>query len=574
MKKPIVSSNCSGYALLMVMVTTAVGLTVTSAYLKWSSTKESMNERSKVFRSKLQVAEASTETFYSHISKDFLTVGKERVDQRIWQYSSWYTTSFGRLNVLIDNDPADQAFSQELLFNNWTFGTKVEDWALKPLLSSLEGLYGEAATFKVYSYGRKTGMSSVLVKNIEQNIQCASLPLFQFGIFYIKDLELSPGADIDERQTLHGRVHSNASMYLRPSGKLLQFQDPVTSSGEIFHTFHPDDPRTTTPTDGISYNGDKLSQVKSFVLPVGETPPQNAGHILINKPPLTESKDSILGKFRMYNKADLIIEVYDSDIIRGFSGAYNNFNTQIPQNVMEDFVDLSLFFNRREYKYVRSVDIDMEEFLDSYDSLKSALGREIRVLYIADLRTDSFFYQSGVRLIEGEVLPETGLTVATMNPLYVQGDYNIGETRGRGNRGRVISPVVPASLMADAITVLSANWKDSDSTKGLGSRRASKTTVNAALIGGIVPSGGGFYSGGMENLVRLLEDWSGRVLDINGSYVVLFESEIATAPWGTYDVYNTPRRRYSFDDNFLNPNLLPPGTPEVRMVIRNPWIES
>lgn len=571
MKRPIVSSNSSGYALLMVMVTTAVGLTVTSAYLKWSSTKESMNERAKVFRSKLQVAEASTETFYSHISKDFLTAGKDLVDQRIWQYSSWYTTGFGRLNVLIDNDPADLAFSQELLFNNWTFGTKVENWALRPLTSSLEGLYGEAATFKVYSYGRKmTGRSSLLVKNIEQNIQCASVPVFQFGIFYLKDLELSPGADIDERQTLYGHVHSNGSIYLRPSGKVLQFQDPVTSSGDIFHTFHPDDPRTTTPTDRISYNADKLSQVKSYVLPVGETPPQNPGRILIEKPPLTESKDSILGKFRMYNKADLIIEVLDGGIIRGFSGTYNNFNTQIPKNVMKKLVNLpkpkNFFFNRREYRDVQSVDLDMEEFLAQYGSLKSALGRDIRVLYVADLRTSTFSSQSGVRLIKGEVLPQTGLTVATMNPLYVQGNYNIGDNQG--------GQVVAASLMGDAITVLSENWEDSESMNGLASRRASQTKINAALIGGIVPSGGGFYSGGMENLVRLLEDWSSRELNINGSYVVLFESEIATAPWGTYDVYNTPRRRYSFDENFLNPNLLPPGTPEVRMVIRNPWIES
>src|SRR5439155_19045027 len=68
----------------------------------------------------------------------------------------------------------------------------------------------------------------------------------------------------------------------------------------------------------------------------------------------------------------------------------------------------------------------------------------------------------------------------------------------------------PAAIIADAITVQSNAWNDGNSDKSLSSRVASHTTVNAALIGGIVPSSGGNYSGGAENFVRFMENWSGK----------------------------------------------------------------
>ena len=84
--------------------------------------------------------------------------------------------------------------------------------------------------------------------------------------------------------------------------------------------------------------------------------------------------------------------------------------------------------------------------------------------------------------------------------------------------------------MGDAITVLSANWKDTyNSNTNLSSRVPSATTVNAATLEGIVQStnvGSTYYSGGVENFLRLEENWSGLTLTYNGSIVVMFPSHL------------------------------------------------
>src|SRR5690606_11590842 len=137
--------------------------------------------------------------------------------------------------------------------------------------------------------------------------------------------------------------------------------------------------------------------------------------------------------------------------------------------------------------------------------------------------------QSGVRVYNGQTLPKQGLTVATPNPLYVQGHYNApGSALGTSDT----SDTKPASLVGDAITILSQSWNDNNSTKALSQRVASATTVNAAILAGNVPTGNGYYSGGIENFPRFLENWSGKKFTYNGSMVLMFNSQIATAPWG------------------------------------------
>jgi hypothetical protein len=119
--------------------------------------------------------------------------------------------------------------------------------------------------------------------------------------------------------------------------------------------------------------------------------------------------------------------------------------------------------------------------------------------------------------------------------------------------------------------VLSTAWSDSNSSKSLGNRDAADTTVNAAFLGGIVPSDGDDYSGGVENFPRFLEDWNGRKFTYNGSMVVMFYSKISKAVWGKSDVYNAPNRNWAFDLNFMDATKLPPGTPQLLTLIRGAW---
>lgn len=221
----------------------------------------------------------------------------------------------------------------------------------------------------------------------------------------------------------------------------------------------------------------------------------------------------------------------------------------------------------------------------------------------------------GLRLRRGGQLPKikrtgvggdgtlVGLNVITPNPAYIEGDFNTGTTYNNGvyaslpddrpatqpssNRApnsnnnlfdsanRIVSgyedsdivyidqngvqhPVIPpAAITADAVNILSNAWTDSNSFNGLNSRVAAHTTVNAAIISGVVPTGARdaqnkitSYSGGAENYPRFLENWTGKTFTYHGSMIMAFESEQAFVRWGKSNVYNPPDRRWFHEDSF------------------------
>jgi len=192
-----------------------------------------------------------------------------------------------------------------------------------------------------------------------------------------------------------------------------------------------------------------------------------------------------------------------------------------------------------------------------------------------------------VRLVNGAQLPylgrPDGLTVVTPQPIYVLGNYNIQTNNSSTNSFGTSNTVytVPAGLMGDAITVLSTNWNDTATAYKRGgsysSRNPAATTINAACLEGIVQSttigSQQYYSGGLENFLRLEENWSQSIaLTYNGSIVVMFPSIYATNFWqvpGNY--YNPPNRNWAFDMLYTNTWRVPPLAPSCKTLIRGQW---
>jgi hypothetical protein len=85
-------------------------------------------------------------------------------------------------------------------------------------------------------------------------------------------------------------------------------------------------------------------------------------------------------------------------------------------------------------------------------------------------------------------------------------------------------------------------------------------------------AGGLRRSGGIINYPRFLEIWNidGRehAWSYAGSFIPLFRSTQAMSQWEqeTSVIYLPPRRAWSFDQTFLDPNRLPPGTPFFQYV--------
>jgi hypothetical protein len=158
-----------------------------------------------------------------------------------------------------------------------------------------------------------------------------------------------------------------------------------------------------------------------------------------------------------------------------------------------------------------------------------------------------------------DVLANT--TLATDNPIYIQGDFNSGGS------------VKGVALVADAINILSNAFTG----RNCGTRPiASVTNINAAFFGGNVPtpSGGGDYSGGLENYPRFHEDWSGGVnCNILGSFINLWTSSQAVGIWGDAD-YSPPVRNWGWDVRFQNPDFWPPFIPSIFSVERSGFLEG
>lgn len=212
--------------------------------------------------------------------------------------------------------------------------------------------------------------------------------------------------------------------------------------------------------------------------------------------------------------------------------------------------------------------------------------------------TDHKYYRRGIRLINGTTLPgildmvtpanTRGFTVASENGVYVKGNYNATHVTSVPSTGNTpfdnYRPVntavhIPASVVADGVTILSNNWRDSESfvspynkETSPGYRQASETTIRFAMISGdtiatreTTPNQGGIspkLNGGVHNFKRFLEKWSGDYLSYSGSLINLYNSRNAVGSFKCCNtVYDPPYRNWVFDSTFLDPTRLPPGTP-------------
>jgi hypothetical protein len=436
--------------------------------------------------------------------------------------------------------------------------------------------------------------------NLTQVFKYVQIPLFQFGVFYGKgvDLEIAPGASM----TLNGRVFANSNIYLSPQGGTLQISALLATAGNIYRTIKrdgtegfggnpqimdaggtyrtlsfdhvaqgPSSPWTPwTPTDWMNAANSLFGgTVKDSAMGVTEIIPQIpdlfynpsnpdvVAHKLIELPQASDSSE--LAAAKMYSQAGL-------RIVDGVATNQSGGSVSLPAGA----VTTTSFYDAREGKTMQITQVNI--------GLLGSATPTNGVLYVAS-SSASPTAQCGnpcpaVRLVNGSALPSQGLTVVSQNPVYIQGDYNTALT-GPGGTNHP-----PAAVLADAVTVLSNGWSDANSTLGsppgsqLSSRTATNTTVNAAIATGpSVESAVGQGNGQLENDIRLLENWSAKTFTYRGSIVNLWHSLQVRAPWQTTGVYyNAPTRNWSYDTLFNG--TPPPGTPMAVRRVRGQWSQN
>jgi Tfp pilus assembly protein PilX len=444
---------------------------------------------------------------------------------------------------------------------------------------------------------------------VVQAVQAGLIGLFQFAVFYDQILEIFPG----QPMTLLGRVHSNNNIYLG-SGYLsdkLKIDSYLTSAQNIYR-YRLD--TGVTPSSAqikdasgayqyldkdhsaadwaswalATYNGlvrDSALQATPLNVPINLAGGENP-HQLIEKG-LYPGDSYTLQQQKLYWQADYRIIVDSGGTVRVWAGDFGSEHDVTASHDPTPFLTTNTnFYDKREGKCMQAAQVDV-------GALRTAAGWNFTkgVLYVSSAKAPTGTCGTGtpnaprtpaVRLTNGTELPYTnsnpaqnlGFTVATDRPIYVQGDYNTKDTTGALHNGNDAT-TPPASVMGDAVTVLSNNWgTNSSDTKGndaVTNRSATNTTMYAGVVSGVKATvAGSSYSGGLENYFRLLEDWTSRTLTYRGSMVTLYQSAVATGTWqATGNYYNAPTRDWSFDTLF---NIkLPPGTPRVQVTQRLGW---
>jgi len=487
--------------------------------------------------------------------------------------------------------------------------------------------------------------------------QYIEVPLFQAMYFFEHDLEIYRPAPM----IVGGLVHSNSRLLLSgssdQSGVELNFQGNVSYAGgdATYAGYTPTEPpvgglawsgsTASTMEEATFSNGGKAAQLSkvSRYEPLGNKPaavldtppagplaadgqligpdgdsdgnPNNDSYHELIEPP-NNSNPSYpdppeIAKRRLYNKAGVIVSVNGATITT--SGSSPNYTTVVSVTAangttltstqidnIKKATSKTTIYDERENKMVDVVNVDVSKITPELNGAAGFNG----VLYVQDVTPTSTgdTEPRTVRLQKGGTLPTNGLTVASQNPVYIQGDYNTGTSydasgnplsasvpaNSTGNPNNTDSPTVsgyarkPSAVIADAVMFLSNNWKDSNASStssSLSNRVASNTTYNTAIMSGFIPSGwdpdgsGGAaaygYSGGANNFPRFLENWSGKSCTYFGSMVELFQSKIFTGKWNTGDIYSPPQRRWNYDTLFST--TPPPGSVDAVVIIRGTW---
>jgi hypothetical protein len=389
---------------------------------------------------------------------------------------------------------------------------------------------------------------------------------FQHAIFYDQDLEWLPGPDM----TLSGRVHSNNDLYLGTHSTLTVDNEYLRAAGQLYNRRKDSSDDMlgivqikklgTSPAQFIAMAG-LDSDAPTWVV---ESQTRWNGTVKTAAHGVTKRAVPVVGSTSPggFYDTNADVKVVNGTLTKGGAVLTNGVN--MPPNTI---TTTTTFYNNREGKTVRMTEIDLRKLAGWHDCNGDTVEEQC---YPNNLPANGLLYatrndapanqQPGIRLKRGSLISRpAGLTVVSNDPVYVQGDYNTSSKK-------------PAAIIGDALNMLSNSWNDANSTSGLASRIANNTTVNSAFIAGIETTTSGNYNGGLENYPRFHENWSGRTMSITGSFVSLWNSQIAQGDWQYGSPYYTaPNRSWHYDTSFSSGVNMPPFTPFAVEIAKGAW---
>lgn len=450
------------------------------------------------------------------------------------------------------------------------------------------GLYSLTQRVEIYSdvTDQNYNNSAIVV-----SAKAQAIPIFQFGVFFEQDLEVTNGPAME----FAGWVHSNGNIYA--SSNNAWYRDAITTPNMLIHDRKDEnnvlngvyindasgnevrlDFDSRTVPDPAAFRAESDAKFDNRVktnaygvdslrvpLPTGMPP-------IVIMQPRQAGDPSQVKKAKFAWKADWYVEVDLNTLNNGGTNLCQSMTSvrdggeELPSNAECQNIftwQWEAFYEGREGRMADVFQVDMAQL---FAWVAGSVGsRETRIFYVT-FKGGAGYDPSGdglypiLRLVNGANLLNP-ITVATDHPFYIQGDYNTGVWQ-------------PSAMVGDAVNLLSNAWTDADHAAP-GLTNAANTAYNMAILAGHSATacdwflcGTNPYGGGLENYPRFLEKWNGRTATYRGSLVSLSTSVMATAPWSYGIYYTAPSRDWMFDTRFEDPANLPPGTPVVGNVIQ------
>lgn len=590
-------SRHSGSAIVVVLSVTVTVAVIIAVAMEYTSTIRRFVQRGQALQSAIAVGDGALESAFCYwrgicrASTDMPLNTTAFADiplptQAQFSNISGFTASATPADLSLDHPPTISNFN--------VIAVDPELHPISPTASPIPGM-GQGPTSKTHYYLAQADVTLPVIKGhvtakVRRVLEKQQISPWNWAIFYVDPLEIQPGALMN----VYGWVHTNADLYT--GHNLLHFLDKVTYASDWFVGFKPGDSRAPsgsspeTPTS--PYYPSNLPPAydvahqpfgldSSLIFSTSDTNPNNDSYHELLEQPNGSYPDPLQGK-RYYDQAGIKILIDGSNNVTikdstntTLSATSPNGGGQLYTAFKDAITTNQSIQDNREGSSVRLASLDVGAINNKIRD--STLPNFNRIIYVADTSAgaNGGSPKRGIRLKNGANMADGGLTVASGNPVYIQGDYNTGGSNPPSNSGNPTTPQVsgytrqPCAVIADAVNVLSNAWVDSHSSLDVSQRDATNTTINTAVLAGIVPSANNNYSGGAENFLRFLEDWGGKTFTYYGSMVELYQSRQAIGKWGSDNVYNPPTRQWYFDTNFqFN---APPGSLLVYSYVKGRW---
>ena len=505
-----------------------------------------------------------------------------------------------------------------------TIGNQLVTYTITP--TGLSGIVTEDTGIQTLTTGYELIATATLDRAQHQAhriINAQATPIFQFAVFYTNDLEIQPGPNMTLGGRVHSNrnmfLGSDNTLtmntnYVRSVGRIFRRRkDNTNSSGTVKIRKWVENPYdTSVPTEYVdmlsrsqmssmgatsasgydsSYSSGYDANGDGDFIDTGELLPFAAGAleywseasseindgntVLTGQHGVTEAVSPNIGSIKMYEPSDVGDYNFDSATGR-YVLATTPGTGSFSRGFYHDHADVSIIVNAdgTDWEAYSPTGFDLKPALefahavslsDIYDARQSDDAQSVPIvkvdmnalnrsgvfpanglLYASHYDMGEGIDAKGIQLVNASEL-NASLTVVTEGSAYIQGDFNTQNKKG-------------AAVIGDAVNLLSNAW-DGSKTQGT-LPTADHTTYNVAIITGNHETAGSHYNGGLENLPRFHERWSGKNCVILGSFVNTWSSEYATGQWSYGgDRYNAPNRRWAYDPMFNDVANLPPFTP-------------